>query len=66
MQGSLFAPYDVQEPYFIAISGFIGITDIKFVHVKHPKSFVSLHPADHMLSNKDDSMFVAEIVSAWA
>lgn len=37
-----------------------------FEAVKHPKSFVSLYPADHMLSKKDDSMFVAEIVSAWA
>jgi len=37
-----------------------------FEAVKHPKSFVSLHPADHMLSNKNDSIFVAEIVSAWA
>ena len=33
---------------------------------KHPKSFVSLDRADHLLSNPDDSHYVAEVIAAWA
>lgn len=32
----------------------------------HPKSFVSLDDADHLLSNKQDSEYAAEIIAAWA
>ena len=31
----------------------------------HPKSFVSLDGADHLLSNKKDSRYVANIIGAW-
>ncbi|WP_295628057.1 bifunctional alpha/beta hydrolase/OsmC family protein [uncultured Nitrosomonas sp.] len=37
-----------------------------FTAAKHPKSFVSLGDADHMLSNPQDSQYVAEVLSAWA
>ncbi len=37
-----------------------------FVTAKHPKSFVSLAGADHLLSNRRDSAYVAEVVAAWA
>lgn len=33
---------------------------------KHPKSFVSLDRADHLLSNPVDSQYVAEVIAAWA
>jgi putative redox protein len=33
---------------------------------KHPKSFVSLDRADHLLSNRDDAEYVAETLVAWA
>ncbi len=33
---------------------------------KHPKSFVSLDGADHLLRNADDATFVATLVSTWA
>ncbi len=33
---------------------------------KHPKSFVSLDDADHLLSRKEDAVYVAEVLSAWA
>ncbi len=33
---------------------------------KHPKSFVSLDGADHLLRNSDDATFVATLVSTWA
>jgi uncharacterized OsmC-like protein/fermentation-respiration switch protein FrsA (DUF1100 family) len=36
-----------------------------FVAAKHPKSFVSLAGADHLLSQKNDSAYVADIVAAW-
>lgn len=37
-----------------------------FVTAKHPKSFVSLAGADHLLSNRRDSSYVADVVAAWA
>jgi uncharacterized OsmC-like protein/fermentation-respiration switch protein FrsA (DUF1100 family) len=37
-----------------------------FVGAKHPKSFVSLSGADHLLSQRRDSSYVAEIIAAWA
>ena len=33
---------------------------------KHPKSFVSLDGADHLLTNKRDSEYVARTIAAWA
>jgi putative redox protein len=33
---------------------------------KHPKSFVSLDGADHLLSNKEDSLYAGEIIGTWA
>ncbi len=33
---------------------------------KHPKSFVSLDGADHLLSDKKDSIYVAEVIASWA
>ncbi|MDZ4789969.1 MAG: alpha/beta fold hydrolase [Hyphomicrobiales bacterium] len=37
-----------------------------FAAAKHPKSFVSLHGADHLLSNREDAAYAAEVLSAWA
>jgi uncharacterized OsmC-like protein/alpha/beta superfamily hydrolase len=37
-----------------------------FVTAKHPKSFVSLAGADHLLSDRRDSAYVAEVIAAWA
>ncbi len=37
-----------------------------FQAAKHPKSFVSLDMADHMLSRKEDAAYVAEVIAAWA
>ncbi|HEY2246843.1 MAG TPA: bifunctional alpha/beta hydrolase/OsmC family protein [Bradyrhizobium sp.] len=37
-----------------------------FVGAKHPKSFVSLSGADHLLSQRRDSAYVAEMIAAWA
>lgn len=32
----------------------------------HPKSFVSLDGADHLLSNKTDAVYVADMIGTWA
>ncbi|MCA9242865.1 MAG: alpha/beta fold hydrolase, partial [Phycisphaerales bacterium] len=37
-----------------------------FQQAKHPKSFVSLDRADHILSNVEDAEYVAEVIAAWA
>jgi len=37
-----------------------------FVAAKHPKSFVSLDDADHLLSRAQDSEYVADTIAAWA
>ncbi len=33
---------------------------------KHPKSFVSLDGADHLLTRREDAAFVADILAAWS
>lgn len=37
-----------------------------FQAARHPKSFVSLDHADHLMSNREDSRYVGQIVAAWA
>ncbi|MEM1130616.1 MAG: bifunctional alpha/beta hydrolase/OsmC family protein [Pseudomonadota bacterium] len=37
-----------------------------FTEAKHPKSFVSLDDADHLLSDGDDADYAAEVIAAWA
>lgn len=37
-----------------------------FSRAKHPKSFVSLDLADHLLTNRRDAAYAAEVIAAWA
>jgi putative redox protein len=37
-----------------------------FRAARHPKSFVSLDDADHLLSRKADAVYVADVLAAWA
>jgi putative redox protein len=37
-----------------------------FTAAKHPKSFVSLADADHLLSRRSDAAYVANVIAAWA
>ncbi|WGD49843.1 bifunctional alpha/beta hydrolase/OsmC family protein [Bradyrhizobium sp. CB1650] len=37
-----------------------------FVAAKHPKSFVSLDHADHLLAKPADALYVADVIAAWA
>ncbi len=51
------------------VDGTVGIDHAARIYeaARHPKSFVSLDGADHLLLERDgDSRFVAEIIAAWA
>jgi putative redox protein len=37
-----------------------------FMAARHPKSFVSLDTADHLLSNREDSFYVGSVLASWA
>jgi uncharacterized OsmC-like protein/alpha/beta superfamily hydrolase len=37
-----------------------------YTAAKHPKSFVSLDRADHLLTRKEDAAYVATVLTAWA
>jgi uncharacterized OsmC-like protein/pimeloyl-ACP methyl ester carboxylesterase len=37
-----------------------------FMAARHPKSFVSLDDADHLLSRAEDAAYAAEVLAAWA
>jgi uncharacterized OsmC-like protein/alpha/beta superfamily hydrolase len=37
-----------------------------FTAAKHPKSFISLSGADHLLSKRADAVYVAEVIAAWS
>ncbi|WP_421862665.1 alpha/beta fold hydrolase [Parvibaculum sp.] len=46
----------------------VGIENAQeiFNAAKHPKSFVSLDDADHLLTRRSDANYVANVLSAWA
>lgn len=50
------------------VDSVVGIENAQqiFVHARHPKSFISLGNADHMLSNSHDASFAASMIAAWA
>lgn len=50
------------------VDNIVGIENASqiFQAAKHPKSFVSLDRADHLLSNEQDSMYVGAVIAAWA
>lgn len=37
-----------------------------YLAAKHPKSFVSLDHANHLLSNTEDSQYAGKVIAAWA
>ena len=37
-----------------------------FLEARHPKSFVTLDTADHLISRKEDAEYAAEVIAAWA
>lgn len=47
------------------IVGIDNATEI-FVAARHPKSFVSLDKADHLLTRPEDAAYAARVIAAWA
>jgi len=37
-----------------------------FAAARHPKSFISLDDADHLLTKREDAIYVADVIAAWA
>ncbi len=37
-----------------------------FMAAKHPKSFITLDKADHLLSNPEDAQYAADVIATWA
>lgn len=50
------------------IDNVVGIDNAShvFENAKHPKSFISLDKADHLLSNERDSRYAGAIIATWA
>lgn len=50
------------------LDSIVGIDNASalFVAAKHPKSFVSLDDADHLLSKPEDSEYAGAVLAAWA
>lgn len=48
-----------------AIVGIANAAEI-YKEAMHPKSFISLDGADHMLSNKEDSIYAGNVIGSWA
>ncbi len=47
---------------------YVGIKNAAqiFQAAKHPKSFISLDQADHLLTNEDDARYAAEMIATWS
>ncbi len=61
----------LRKPLLVFHSPRDAIVDIEnaskiFLAAKHPKSFVSLDRADHLLTQKDDAQYAATVLAAWA
>lgn len=62
---------NLRKPLLIAHSptdATVGIDNASrlFLAAKHPKSFVSLDGADHLLTREEDAVFAADIIASWA
>lgn len=46
----------------------VGIENARelYAALHHPKSFISLDGADHMLSSKEDALYLAKVIGSWA
>lgn len=47
---------------------YVGIDNAAAIYnaAKHPKSFVSLDDADHLLTRREDAVYVADVLASWA
>lgn len=65
------AIHNLRRPFLIFHSPVDQIVSIHqaakiFTAARHPKSFISLDKADHLLSNREDSLYVGSVLAAWA
>lgn len=46
----------------------VGVENARLIYeaARHPKSFLSLDQADHLLSRKEDSLYAGRAIAAWA
>ncbi len=46
----------------------VGIQNAQAIYenAHHPKSFISLDKADHLLSNEEDSLYIGDVIASWA
>jgi uncharacterized OsmC-like protein/predicted alpha/beta hydrolase family esterase len=61
----------LKKPLLIMHSPQDKVVEIKnaaeiYSAAKHPKSFISLDGADHLLSKKEDSVYVGNVIAEWA
>ena len=62
---------DLRRPLMIfhsPIDAIVGVENARWIFevARHPKSFVSLDDADHLLSRHADATYVAQVLAAWA
>jgi len=62
---------NLNKPLLIFHSPFDDIVSIDeagkiFTQAKHPKSFISLDNADHLITKKRDAEYIAENIASWA
>lgn len=61
----------LRKPLLVMHAPFDSVVGIENAHeiyhnAMHPKSFISLDNADHLLSNKADSLYVGNLIGTWA
>jgi putative redox protein len=61
---------DIHASFLIFHSPQDTIVDIEnarsiFMAARHPKSFISLYDADHLLTRPNDAIYVADIIKSW-
>jgi putative redox protein len=61
----------LRRPLLVMHGPFDEIVDIGnaseiFLAARHPKSFVSLDKADHLLNRREDAAYAADVIAAWA
>lgn len=62
---------ELNRPLLILHSPQDDTVDIKnaekiYLAAKHPKSYISLDGADHLLTRKEDASYVGEVIASWA
>ena len=57
-----------KPPELIAFAEAVGVENATriFTAAKHPKSFVSLDDADHLITRAADAEYAAEVIATWA